>query len=55
MQRESGGIWELRKIFSQPSFEEIFDGHFERDADEFGVHLKPTLWISCDASLVRPV
>ena len=34
----------LRKIFSQPSFEEIFDGHFERDADEFGVHLKPTLW-----------
>ena len=34
----------LRKIFSQPSFEEIFDGHFERDADRVGVHLKPTLW-----------
>ena len=34
----------LRKIFSQPSFEEIFDGHFERDADKVGVHLKPTLW-----------
>lgn len=42
-QRESGGSRELRKIFSQPSFEEIFDGHFERDADEVGVHLKPTL------------
>jgi len=30
--------------FFAPSFEEIFDGHFERDAEEFGVHLKPTLW-----------
>ena len=38
-----GGIGELRKIFSQPSFEEIFNGHFERDADIVGVHLEPTL------------
>jgi hypothetical protein len=42
-QPESGGSREIRKIFSQPSFEEIFDGHFERDADQVGVHLKPTL------------
>jgi len=30
--------------FFAPSFEEIFHGHFERDAEEFGVHLRPTLW-----------
>jgi hypothetical protein len=25
------GTWVLREIFSLPSFEEIFDGHFRRD------------------------
>jgi len=33
----------LRKIFSVPRFEEIFDGHFRRDPDRFRVHSKPTL------------
>jgi hypothetical protein len=45
-------IWVLREIFSFPSFEEIFDGHFRRDfgrvpdkAGAGGVNSKPTLWI----------
>jgi hypothetical protein len=44
--------WVLREIFSFPSFEEIFDGHFRRDRARFpdkvgagGVNSKPTLWI----------
>ena len=54
-------FWELRKIFSRPSFEEIFDGYFKRDPsqipEEFragGINLNPTLQIFGDASLVQP-
>jgi hypothetical protein len=38
-------IRELPEIFSHPSFEEIFDGHFRRDLVWIGVNSKPTLWI----------
>jgi hypothetical protein len=45
-------FWELRKIFSRPSFEEIFDGYFKRDPSQGpekfeagGVNLNPTLQI----------
>jgi hypothetical protein len=29
-------VREFREIFSQPRFEEIFDGHFRRDPDPMG-------------------
>jgi hypothetical protein len=45
-------FWELRKIFSRLSFEEIFDGYFKRDPgqgpEKFeagGISLNPTLQI----------
>ena len=54
-------FWELRKIFSRPSFEEIFDGYFKRDPSQVpemfgagGINLNPTLQIFGDASLVQP-
>jgi hypothetical protein len=44
------GTWVLQEIFSLPSFEEIFDGHFRRDfgrvSDKVGaggINSKPTL------------
>jgi hypothetical protein len=40
----SVAFWEAPEDFFAAQFEEIFDGHFERDADKVGVHLKPTLW-----------
>src|SRR5713101_505781 len=44
---------ELRKIFSWPRFEEIFDGQFEHDPGDSGANLKPTLQIFRDASAIR--
>jgi hypothetical protein len=50
LNRSPAGTWVLREIFSLPSFEEIFDGHFRRDFGRVpdkvgagGINSKPTL------------
>jgi hypothetical protein len=45
----------LREIFSFPSFEEIFDGHFRLDPFRVGSTRNSRCSFFRDASLVRPV